>query len=409
MSGISGMSEPGETTGASDRGPGPGSAIGLDVGGTKIAGGVVSVDGEVLERMAPLPCPATDEAATITVLRQVITELRARHPDVAAVGIGAAGLVDWPEGRIRWAPNNAYRAVPLRRLLEDATGLPTIVDNDANAAAWAEARRHEESSYLAFLTVGTGVGGGLILDGQLYRGKTGIGAEVGHLIVDPHGGPRCGCGNTGCLEALASGTALGRYGREAAAREPDGVLAELGRERGEVTGEVVFAAARSSDPTALALFERLGHWLGVGIASLVTLFDFDLVVVGGGVAAAADDLLLGTARASFERFVFAREHRQLPAIVPARLGAEAGWIGAGMLALEQHAAGHGARRASSRPSPTGSNSGTRESSAWTMLTTSRSAEEDGSRNVGSATRPPHRALSNAITPPGRSNRTPNSR
>ncbi len=314
-----------------------GSAIGLDVGGTKIAGGVVTVNGDVVERMAPVPSPATDEAATIAVLHQVITDLRARHPGVEAVGIGAAGLVEWPEGRIRWAPNNAYRAVPLRRLLEDATGLPTVVDNDANAAAWAEARiSGTTASYLAFLTVGTGVGGGLILDNQLYRGPSGIGAEVGHLIVDPRGAHRCNCGNVGCLEALASGAALGRYGREAAAQEPDGVLAGLARGHGgQVTGELVFAAARTADPTASALFQRLGHWLGVGIASLVTLFDFELIVIGGGVAAAADELLLEPARASFERFVFAREHRRLPPIVAARLGAEAGWIGAGMLALDQ--------------------------------------------------------------------------
>ncbi|MGH3927084.1 MAG: ROK family protein, partial [Pseudonocardiaceae bacterium] len=220
-------------------------------------------------------------------------------------------------------------------LLQDATGLPTVVDNDANTAAWAEARIGNHASHMAFLTVGTGIGGGLILDNKLYRGKTGIGAEVGHLIIDPFGNHRCNCGNIGCLEALASGTALGCYGSAAAAAEPDGVLARLAPESGAVTGKIVVAAARKSDPTALALFERLGQWLGVGIASLVNLFDFELIVVGGGVAVEAGDLLLAPARASFERFVFAREHRQLPPIVPARLKADAGWIGAAMLALEQ--------------------------------------------------------------------------
>jgi glucokinase len=254
---------------------------------------------------------------------------------VEAVGVGAAGLIEWPEGFIRWAPNNAYHALPLRRLLRDATDLPTVVDNDANTAAWAEARIGNKASYMAFLTVGTGIGGGLILNNRLYRGKTGIGAEVGHLIIDPAGDHRCNCGSIGCLEALASGTALGRYGRTAAAAEPNGLLATLANEMDSpVTGEIVFAAALKSDPTALALFERMGHWFGIGIASLVNLFDLELIVVGGGVAAQAPDLLLAPTRASFERFLFAREHRQRPPILPARLGADAGWIGAAMLALD---------------------------------------------------------------------------
>jgi glucokinase len=311
-------------------------AIGLDVGATKIAGGVVTADGSIVERTPPVPSPASDPEATLAVLGRIVTDLRTRHAQAEALGVGAAGLIDWPEGCIRWAPNNSYRALPLRQLLQDATDLPTVVDNDANAAAWAEARIGNRASYMAFLTVGTGIGGGLILDNRLYRGKTGIGAEVGHLIIDPSSDHQCNCGNIGCLEALASGTALGRYGNEAAAAEPNGVLATLAREAGcPVTGEIVFAAALKSDPTALALYERLGHWFGIGIASLVNLFDFELIVVGGGVAVQVPDLLLAPTRASFERFLFAREHRRLPAIVPARLGADAGWIGAAMLALDQ--------------------------------------------------------------------------
>jgi glucokinase len=310
-------------------------AIGLDVGGTKIAGGVVMADGTVLERMKPIPSPATDQDATLPALTWVVEDLRARHPGVEAVGVGAAGLVEWPEGYIRWAPNNAYRALPLRRLLQQASGLPTVVDNDANAAAWAEARVGRRVTDMAFLTVGTGLGGGLVIDGQLYRGKTGIGAEVGHIIVEATGDNRCGCGNIGCLEALASGTALERFGRAAAAADPSGALATLAGGASRVTGETALAAARAADPTACALFERVGHWLGVGIASLVTLFDFELIVLGGGLAAAGD-LVLAPARASFERHVFARIHRQLPEIVPASLGSEAGWIGGALLALDRH-------------------------------------------------------------------------
>jgi glucokinase len=309
-------------------------AIGLDVGGTKIAGGVVTSAGEILERIV-VPTPSVDdETNTLVVLRRVIDELRGRHPQVEAIGVGAAGMVEWPAGYIRWAPNNAYRALPLRKLLEEATRLPTIVENDANVAAWAESRFGSGAGYddIVCLTVGTGIGGGLILGGRLYRGKAGIGAEVGHIIVNPEG-RSCGCGNNGCLEALAAGPALGAYGREAAQTDPDGYLAKLAGGSANVTGETVFAAACDGDPTARSLFEQLGYWLGIGIASLVTLFNLELVVIGGGLGTTGE-LLLAPARASFERFVFARSQRQLPSIVPARLGVEAGLIGAAALALD---------------------------------------------------------------------------
>jgi glucokinase len=312
----------------------PAQAIGLDVGGTKIAGGVVAADGTIVERMPVVPTPPEDATGTLTVLLRVISELRERHPEIEAIGVGAAGLVEWPRGHIRWAPNNAYRALPLRELLREATGLPVVVDNDANTAAWAEARLGASASYMAFLTIGTGLGGGLILGGQIYRGTTGIGAEVGHIVVDPDGPYVCGCGNVGCLEAVASGTALGRYGREAAAADPGGMLAELAGGAANVTGETVFKAAQAGDEAACSLFARLGRWLGIGIASLVNLFDFELIVIGGGVAAAGD-LLLIPARDSFERFVFARAHRQPPSIAFARLGSEAGWVGSAILALDE--------------------------------------------------------------------------
>jgi glucokinase len=225
----------------------------------------------------------------------------------------------------------------LRRLLHERTGLPTIVDNDANAAAWAEAcfGAGAGGGDLVLLTVGTGIGGGLVLDGRLHHGEHGFGGELGHLIVAPDG-DRCACGNIGCLEAMASGSTLGRLGREAAAADPGGRLAALAEAAGApVTGEVVFAAALEGDKVALSMFERIGHWLGVGIASLVTIFDPDLVVVGGGVAATGD-LLLAPARASFDRYVHGRAHRDLPPVVPTRLGDDAGLVGAATLAL-----GHG--------------------------------------------------------------------
>jgi glucokinase len=307
-------------------------AIGIDIGGTKIAGGVVTASGRLLDR-TQVPTPPADEAATLATLIAVVDELCARHPGVDAIGVGAAGLVEWHGGRLRWAPHNTWRRLELRRLLHQRTGLPIIVDNDANAAAWAEARfgPGAGSDNLVLVTVGTGIGGGLVLDGRVHRGESGFGGEVGHMIVEP-GGDRCACGNRGCLEAMASGSTLGRLGREAAQADPGGRMAALAGGPSAVTGEVVFRAAQEGDKAALALFERIGFWLGVGIASLVTIFDPDLVVVGGGVAATGDLLLL-PARASFERYVHGRGHRDLPPVVPARLGADAGVVGAATLAL----------------------------------------------------------------------------
>ena len=307
-------------------------AVGIDIGGTKIAAGVVTGDGTVLDRTR-VPTPPDDEAATLAALGEVVDQLLARNPGVEAIGLGAAGLVEWPGGNARWAPHNTYRRLELRRLLHERSGLPTVVDNDANAAAWAEARfgAGAGSDDLVLVTVGTGIGGGLVLGGRLYHGVHGFAGELGHLIVDP-AGDLCACGNSGCLEAMASGSTLGRLGREAAAADPGGRMATLAGRPGLVTGEVVFAAAAEGDKAALALFERVGHWLGVGIASLVTIFDPDLVVVGGGVAATGE-LLLAPARASFERYVHACAHRDLPPVVPARLGADAGLVGAAALAL----------------------------------------------------------------------------
>ena len=254
-----------------------------------------------------------------------------RH-DVVTIGVGAAGIVEWPAGRIVWAPNNDYRDWPLREQLEKATGLPVVVDNDANVAALAEARLGEPYPNMVLITVGTGVGGGLILDGRIYRGPTGLGGELGHIVLNPDG-PRCGCGNHGCFEAFASGTALTRMGRDAAADEPEGMIARLGAEEGEVTGKIVTRAALAGDPTATGLFGRLGRWLGVGIASLANIFELDAVVVGGGLVVTGE-LLLVPARAAAREFAFAPTARDVAPIVAASFGVDAGKIGAALLALE---------------------------------------------------------------------------
>ncbi len=225
-------------------------AIGLDVGGTKVAAGVVTCQGEMLERVAqPTPRSGTGET-TLRLTLQLVHDLRRRHPGVRAIGVGAAGMVDWPDGHVRWAPNNSYRDLPLRAILAAETGLPAVVDNDANAAAWAEACLGAGVGHrdLLVLTVGTGIGAGLILGGRLYPGATGIGGEAGHIIVDSSG-PRCGCGSAGCLEVMGSGSALGRAGRDAALRDPDGMLAGLAG--GFSSGRPGRASSASSSAAAI--------------------------------------------------------------------------------------------------------------------------------------------------------------
>ncbi|GAA1292437.1 ROK family glucokinase [Pseudonocardia aurantiaca] len=306
-------------------------AIGLDIGGTKIAGAVVDKQGTVVDELVE-PTPEESDAGAVTaVLLSLIDRFRAKH-EVVAIGVGAAGIVEWPAGRMLWAPNNAYRDWPVREQLEKSTSLPVIVDNDANVAALAEARLGEPYPHMVLVTVGTGIGGGLVMDGKIYRGPTGLGAELGHIILNPDG-PLCGCGNYGCFEAFASGTALTRMGREAAADDPDGLIARLGREEGEVTGHTVVKAVEQGDEAAKALFARLGRWLGVGIASLANIFEVNAVVVGGGLVETGE-LLLAPARVAAREYAYAPAARGVAPIVPAKFGGDAGKIGAALLALE---------------------------------------------------------------------------
>ena len=311
--------------------PATATAIGVDVGGTKIGGGVVDASGRVLDR-EQVPTPV-DGPGTLAAIQSVVAALLERNHGVEAVGVGAAGLVEWPGGRVRWAPHNAYRDLPLRDVLIEEFGLPVVVDNDANMAAWAEARlgAGHGADDLVLLTLGTGIGTGLILDGRVYRGADGLAAELGHTIVDVDGAP-CPCGNVGCLEAMASGSALGRYGREAAEADPGGAIARLAGSPEAVTGMHVSLAAEAGDEVARALFDRLGFWLGVGVANAVTTFDPAVVVIGGGLIATGE-LMLAPARAVMARFTLGRAYRKLPPLVAAGLGPGAGMVGAALIAL----------------------------------------------------------------------------
>ncbi len=310
-----------------------GQALGIDVGGTKIEALRVARDGTVLDRTR-VPTPADDPEATIGAMIDAAKGLV--DPEVVAVGVGAAGLVDASTGVLRFAPNLAWRELPIAARMSDALGLPCQVDNDANVAAWGEYRFGAGRGYrhMLLVTVGTGIGGGIVAGRRLFRGAHGFAAEIGHIIVEPDG-PLCGCGNRGCWEQVASGQAIGRLGREAANEHPMSLIAELaGKDMAAVSGETVTMAAMQEDDVAIRILAQVGHRLGEGIAGLVNVLDPQVVVVGGG-AIVAGDLLLEPARESYLESVEGPEHRPTVPIVPAQLKNDAGAVGAAALALEE--------------------------------------------------------------------------
>jgi glucokinase len=307
--------------------------IGVDVGGTKIAGGVVGGDGEILARVE-LPTESEQPNAIVAAILKVVRELRGAAPAAAAVGLGAAGLVDSDAGVILGAPNLSYRNLPLRSLVEERAGLPVVIDNDANVAALGEALYGAGRGYAdqIMVTVGTGIGGGIIIGGAIYRGAHGVGAELGHMVVHPDG-PVCGCGNRGCLEALASGLRLGRMAEARIAEHHDSLVFELaGGEPRLITGVLVGEAAVKGDAFALACVAELGTWLGLGLASFVNIFDPAVVVVGGGVTAGVGELLLDPARDTMRAHVIGVQWRSMPDVLPAALANDAGIAGAAALA-----------------------------------------------------------------------------
>jgi glucokinase len=308
--------------------------IGIDVGGTKIAGGVVDEAGHVLQQLR-VESPAQDAEAIEDAIAGLVARLQARHR-VEAVGVGAAGYIDRSRARVLFAPNLAWRDLDLKAELEERIDVPVVVENDANSAAWGEFRfgAGEDVDDLVLITVGTGVGGGLVLDGKLHRGAFGVAAELGHLRVVP-GGRLCGCGNRGCWEQYASGSALVRTAREEAAS--GSMLARPLIDRAgsveAIDGPMITAAAQDGDPFAVEQLAELGRWLGEGVASLTAVLDPAVVVVGGGVAAAGD-LLMTPLRAAFRKELTGRGHRPELEIRSAALGNTAGLIGAADLARE---------------------------------------------------------------------------
>ncbi|MEY3752294.1 MAG: ROK family protein [Actinobacteria bacterium] len=308
--------------------------IGIDVGGTKVLGGVVDEAGKVLTT-ARKDTPRQGGSALTQTIADVARELLTQH-SVTSIGVSAAGFVSSDRKTMLATPNIAdWNGVDLDNQLTKLIGLPVVIENDANAAAWGEAKfgAGKNQDHMMMLTVGTGIGGGIVVNGALYRGAFGIAAEFGHMRVVPEG-HICGCGARGCFEQYASGNALLRHAREAINASPEVARNLLSRGDGTVaglTGQAITDAARDGDPVALAAFNTTGQWLGAGIASLSVLLDPACVVIGGGVIDAGEILLKPT-RESLERNMpFAGKH-PYPQIIAAELGNEAGLVGVADLA-----------------------------------------------------------------------------
>jgi glucokinase len=309
-------------------------AIGADLGGTKLLVGAVDSEQRVLHRGQEPSHARTGEEVLATLEREVLEALDA-HPEAVAVGLGIPATIDRRRGVAINAVNLPLADVRVREIMSERLPVPVYLDNDANCAALAEHLHGsgEGTTNMILLTIGTGIGGGLVLDRSLYRGSTGAGAELGHVVIDMDGPPCQGsCPNHGCVEALASGTALAREGRAAGEREPDSALGRLVVAGEEVTGRAVTAAAIAGDEVAVEVVALIGTRLGVALSSFANIFDPDLIVIGGGVSAAGD-LLLDPAREELRS-------RALPPmnevpVVLAELGADAGMIGAAAMALTE--------------------------------------------------------------------------
>jgi glucokinase len=310
-------------------------ALGVDLGGTKCLG--VALEGGEVVAEARVPTPKGG-AALVDGMADVVaalrTQLGARSGGGAdALGVGAPGLVD-RRGVLQFAPNlEVDGALDLRSALEARLGLPVVVDNDATCAAWGERELGAGQGYddMVLVTLGTGVGGGVVAGGQVLRGAHGFAGEIGHMVVDPDG-PPCPCGKQGCWERFASGSGLGRLAREAVAAGDAPRLTELaGGDPEAVRGEHVSQAAADGDPGAVTVLERYAWWVALGLTNLASAIDPDAFVLGGGVAKCGD-LVLDPVRAAFDELFFGRAYRPPVDIVGASLGERAGAMGAACLA-----------------------------------------------------------------------------
>jgi glucokinase len=312
----------------------PRRVIGIDAGGTKLLGGVVDEQLMVHHRVHRL-WRGADRQETLDIFIEAVDEVRATAPDVEAIGFGIPSLVEWATGVSRWSNHLPLADVPFRDLMSERLGLPVVVDNDANMALLAEHHggAARDARHAVLVALGTGIGSGLLLDGRIYRGATGFGAELGHVVLDLHG-PDCpsNCPGRGCLEALVSGNAIGREGARLAREHPETVLGRRLAAGREVTGGLVTELAHDGDETARLALSVVGGRLGAALTGIVNALSPEVIVIGGG-AVAAGELLLQPARSVVSERALPPA-RELVRIVPTHFGDESGMLGAALLALE---------------------------------------------------------------------------
>ena len=301
---------------------------GVDIGGTKVLAALVDENGAIRHRVSAATDPERGTESLVQALEELIS---GSNEQPAAIGVGVAAYVEYPSGRVVFAPNLHYEMPDIAGEVSSRFGLPLTVENDANAAAWGENQfgAGKGVADMLMLTIGTGIGGGIIARGELYRGSRGLAAEFGHMtIVD--GGPVCACGQRGCLEAMASGTAIARMAREGIGAVSDSILMELtGGDPKRISGALVSEAAHAFDDYSTSILERAGRSLGVGLTVLTNAFDPELIVIGGG-AAEAGDFILAPAQLELRNRLAGR--REPPSVALGELGNDAGVIGVSSLA-----------------------------------------------------------------------------
>ncbi|HMX70567.1 MAG TPA: ROK family protein [Solirubrobacterales bacterium] len=302
-------------------------SIGADLGGTKLAVGVVDGRPEALWQ-EEVPSRGYSQERVVNLLAQQINKAHQARPTASSVGVGIPATLDHETGHAISTVNLDLEDLPIREMLSRETRLPVAIDNDGNLAMLAEALygAARGTSNALLLTIGTGIGGGIWLNGEIYRGSTGAGAELGHLVVEIDGHPCQGnCPNRGCVEAMASGTAIGRHGREAAEREPDSLLGRRLAAGEEIDAKAVNEAATAGDQAAIGAIDLAGHYLGQALVGLSNVFQPEVIVLGGG-AIAFGELLIAPARREVEKF--ALKPMNETKVVAAELGPSAGMIGA---------------------------------------------------------------------------------
>jgi glucokinase len=312
----------------------PRRVIGIDAGGTKLLGGVVD-EQMVVHHRVHRTWRGADRQETLDIFTDAVEEVRAAAPEVNAIGFGIPALVDSEAGVSRWSNHLPLDGVPFRDLMSERLGLPVVVENDGNASMLAEARHGAAAGarHAVMVSLGTGIGGGLWLNGEVYRGASGVGGELGHVVLQLHG-PECpgDCPGIGCFEALVSGNAIGREGVRVAELEPDSALGRRLAAEQAIDGGIVTEMAHDGDPQACDVLATIGERLGFGLVGLVNTFNPEVIVIGGG-AARGGELLLEPARAviAVRALPPARESVR---VVPAHYGDEAGMMGAALMALE---------------------------------------------------------------------------